>query len=76
MSQPTPVSRVGVVFLSVAIGCFAVAVVLNVVNHERISLIAVAMGFVAVAQLTRMLRKVRTGTNPDQSPAPEQQETN
>jgi len=49
MSQPSPVSRVGVMFLSVAIGCLAVAAVLGAVNHERISLVAGGMGFVAIA---------------------------
>ena len=76
MSQPTSVSRVGVIFLSVAIGCLAVAAVLGAVNHEKIGLVAGGMGFAAIAQLTRMLRKSRVGTEPDQSTAPEQSETN
>jgi hypothetical protein len=65
MKQPRPVSRVGVVLLTVAITCFGVAAVISVVNHERINLVWVGMGVVAIAQLTRMLRKSRTGTKPD-----------
>jgi hypothetical protein len=59
MSQSDQGYRIGVVLLSVAIGCFAVATVLAVVNHERVSLVPVAMGAVATAQLIRMRRKAR-----------------
>ena len=65
MSQPNQGSRTGVVLLSVAIGCFVVATVLAVVNHERVSLVPVAMGAVAMAQLIRMRGKVRAGRKSD-----------
>lgn len=65
MSQPNQGSRIGVVLLSVAIGCFVVATSLAVVNHEKVSLVPVAMGAVAVAQLVRMRRKTRGGRTSD-----------
>jgi hypothetical protein len=65
MREPNRGSRIGVALLSVAIGCFAVATVLAVVNHEKVSLVPVAMGAVAVAQLVRMRRKARAGRTSD-----------
>jgi hypothetical protein len=62
MSQPNQGSRIGVILLSVAIGCFVVATVLAVVNHERVSLVPVAMGVVAIAQLIRLRRKAGAKT--------------
>lgn len=65
MNQPSQGSRIGVVLLSVAIGCFVVATGLAVANHERVSLVPVAMAAVAMAQLIRMLRKARAGRKSD-----------
>ena len=59
MSQRNQGSRIGVILLSIAIGCFSIATVLAAVNHETVSLVPVAMGAVAVAQLIRMRSKGR-----------------
>jgi len=53
--------RMSIVLLSFAVGCFAVATVIAVMTHETVSLVPVAMGVVAIAQLILMLRKARGG---------------
>ena len=65
MSQPNRGSHIGVVLLSFAIACFAVATVVAIATHKKVSLVPVAMGVVAVAQLIRMRRKARGGRSAD-----------